>query len=320
MHSGMVPFILRCITVPPHNSSKQQKTTTATKDVDNSFSSTSTNETPVPADPTTSESSSSNSPSSWNSQSAQDTALFVILNLAVSPSGRDFLLNTDAVTLLSNITTSGAGLVVKGESVRPKEGDQLARFQCLKARMTLAYLLGCQGYYGQSKAYRTMRLVVDPIPDSSTVLQITRPEAEQLIQLLANTMHRRSKEGPGGYSAATFSLKCVLSAIRYLLTQRENQITFAKSNVEQLNALLMKVLGLYSLKQVAYLDPESAEHACFSLYLLSHYGFHVSFLESVQRFCSKRFSPRFSFASSRLAFYRYHWAGSIMLAALLPRC
>jgi hypothetical protein len=51
-----------------------------------------------------------------------------------------------------------------------------------------------------------------------------------LIELLADVLHRRSKDGH--YSEVSFGLKPVLLAIRCLLTHRENQMLFASSHVE----------------------------------------------------------------------------------------
>ena len=59
---------------------------------------------------------------------------------------------------------------------------------------------------------------------------------------------------------------------------------FASVNGARLNALLLKVLARYSLLKEAegedgfgfLIDGEAAEHAVFSLYLMSSYGFHVS--------------------------------------------
>jgi hypothetical protein len=50
---------------------------------------------------------------------------------------------------------------------------------------------------------------------------------------------------------------------------------FAGNGMEVLNALLIKVLAMRAIRNATSIDAETAEHACFSMYLLSHYGFHV---------------------------------------------
>jgi hypothetical protein len=88
-------------------------------------------------------------------------------------------------------------------------------------------------------------------------------------------MYRRTKDGPGGFSGTTFRIKYIVWAIRCLLTQPDNQEMFAGNGMEVLNALLIKVLAMRAIRNATSIDAETAEHACFSMYLLSHYGFHV---------------------------------------------
>jgi len=137
--------------------------------------------------------------------------------------------------------------------------------------MALAYLVGSEGHFGQPRESSSS----DSTHIHDSVLLVTNSEAERLIELLSNTLHLRSKEGPGGYSAATFSVKSVLCAIRCLLTNHINQITFATTGV-RLNCLLLKAISYFALNRVPTVDAEAAEHACFALYLQSNYGFHVS--------------------------------------------
>ena len=139
--------------------------------------------------------------------------------------------------------------------------------------MALAYLVGSEGHFGQPREASSGNVGATQIHDS--VLLVTNSEAERLIELLSNTLHLRSKDGPGGYSAATFSVKSVLCAIRCLLTNHINQITFATTGV-RLNCLLLKAISFFALNRVPIVDAEAAEHAAFSLYLQSNYGFHVS--------------------------------------------
>ena len=138
--------------------------------------------------------------------------------------------------------------------------------------MALAYLVGSEGHFGQPRDSSSNSLSGTQMHES--VLLVTNTEAERLIELLSNTLHLRSKEGPGGYSAATFSVKSVLYAIRCLLTNHINQITFAATGV-RLNCLLFKAITYFTLNSVPTVDAEAAEHACFSLYLQSNYGFKV---------------------------------------------
>ena len=139
--------------------------------------------------------------------------------------------------------------------------------------MALAYLVGSEGHFGQPRDASMGSSGGTQLHES--VLLVTNSEAERLIELLSNTLHLRSKEGPGGYSAATFSVKSVLCAIRCLLTNHINQITFATTGV-RLNCLLLKAISYFSFNRVPTVDAEAAEHACFALYLQSNYGFHVS--------------------------------------------
>lgn len=254
IHTGIVPYILRCL-----------KISEAT--VDTSFASAATNDTPVPSDPADCI---GNHPSSWGSQSAQDAALFVVMNLATDPSARKFLLQTDTVTVLAAIARCGAAV----DGKRWKADRQLIRLQGVKARMALAYLVGSSGHFGQ-KCRRMGQSVDDVVCQNENVLLVSKIETEQLMETLANTLHRRSKAGSGGYSAVTFNLKYVLLGIRCLLTQPKNQEMFAETNMELLNALFIKVIALFALRNVTFIDTEAAEYACMSLYHLSHYGFHV---------------------------------------------
>jgi hypothetical protein len=229
-----------------------------------------------------------NDPSTWVKETSQDAALFVIMNIAIDPNGRKYLLghDIDVVHLLASIADSNQ--VSTGNAETPhsttknlaskKQEDtdaiKVKQFQCVKARMTLSYLIGSQGHYGQEKT-RVGKWIKDYIHDKQ-VLTMTDPfEAEQMIDMLAHTLYRRTKDGPGGFSGTTFRIKYIVWAIRCLLTQPNNQEMFAGNGMEVLNALLIKLLAMRAIRNATYIDSETAEHACFSLYLLSHYGFHV---------------------------------------------
>jgi hypothetical protein len=103
---------------------------------------------------------------------------------------------------------------------------------------------------------------------------MSETDVQLLFELLKNTMHHRGKEGPGGYSSATFSLKYVLFALRCLLTHTNNQHAVAEQIGRDINVLLMKALARHTTdSDSGSMDSESAEYACFSLYLLSNFGF-----------------------------------------------
>jgi len=205
-----------------------------------------------------------NEPSMWESNSLQDAALFTILNLATSQPARHYLKEVDAVHTLSGITDFTKN---DSEDNVPEDSNyKVEQFQCLKARMALAYIVGGDGHYGQAKMRN------GAYPDES-VLLIIDSEGSKLEELLANVLHQRAKEGEGGYSAATFTIKGVLFAIRCLLTNNLNQSTIVTSIGPRLNCLLFKALAQHSMARILTIDAEAAEHAAFSLYLLSNYCF-----------------------------------------------
>jgi hypothetical protein len=139
--------------------------------------------------------------------------------------------------------------------------------------MALSYLIGSQGHFGQSKLRSAASTVNSNAADSDLVM--TASNIEGLLELLTNSLHLRRKEGPGGYYSVSFSLKHVLFALRCLLTHTSNQKAVAKLVGREVNILLMKVLTRHTMDQSVgtFVDAESAENACFSLYLQSNYGF-----------------------------------------------
>ena len=171
--------------------------------------------------------------------------------------------------VLVSICECGANL----DGTFGKKTSAITRLQCMKARMALAYLLGSEGHFGQAKS-ETGRMVYHP-GSSSDFLITNESELKQLVELLSNTLKRRGKDGPGGYSATTFHFKSVLFAVRCLLSHPTNQAIFAAAQMEELNGLFMTVLGRHALQKSKTVDAQTAEYACFSMYLLSHYGFHV---------------------------------------------
>jgi hypothetical protein len=153
-------------------------------------------------------------------------------------------------------------------------GADFFYFLLYKKRMALAYLLGSEGHFGQTKLSSSAATV--DVNSAESVLILPEAEVHLFVELLSNTMHGRGKDGPGGYSAATFSVKYVLFAIRYLLTHDANQILVSQQAGFKLNSLLMKLLAQHSIQRLPSMDAEAAEYACFSLYLQSNYGFKVS--------------------------------------------
>lgn len=141
--------------------------------------------------------------------------------------------------------------------------------------MALAYLVGSEGHFGQPRRRTSSNVYSDSSNFDDSVIVVTEPEVTSLLELLANTLQQRSKDGPGGYSAATFNVKWVLYAIRCLATHTLNQLQFVNVAGVRLNVLLMKVLALHALQNSAAIDADAAEYASFTLYLLSNYGFTV---------------------------------------------
>ncbi len=282
--SGIVPLIMRIITIGGPVA----------------FVKSTSDGTPVPADPDerTYAENAVNSTVAWDSNSIQDAALFVILNLsAVLP---DDIAQLDGVHVLSVIADyGGAG----GETL---EQTSLLQFQSIKAvsmqqlvsyllwflfqrvltystarisqRMALSFIVGSSGHFGQPRGKNTTATYNHP--DDSVIL-VSDKEASLIVEMLANTLQNRAKEGPGGYSAATFHVKWVLFSIRCLLTHAANQARFLSACGVRLNTLLMRALAEHSIRHSTVLDAEAAEYAAFSLYLQSNYGFMARFLPAV---------------------------------------
>ncbi|GAX20363.1 hypothetical protein FisN_9Hh075 [Fistulifera solaris] len=207
----------------------------------------------------------------WNL--VQDAALYIIVHLAAIPSARPQLREVvpSALSVLTLHDCTG-------------EVSDKALFQRVKARIAIAFLCGSEGHYGQPVCPRNLRennenAVSSVRVESCAHLYMSDAEAAQLLELLANMLHQRSKDGPAGYSSSTFSVKYVLFAIRCLLTQTHNQACVAKAFALQCNALFTKAIAMHLWQpEVIHLDPEAAEHAIFCLYLMSNHGFRTPFL------------------------------------------
>lgn len=215
-----------------------------------------------------------NDPYTWDSNSMQDAALYILMNLALTPATRPSLRNDNIARRISVISRYSSSLA--SQIPHDHEGEKQKDLQCLKARMISAYLFGSEGHFGQMAPN-----VVSSSPQNlehRDDLLIKGGEAPLLVELLANTLHDRGKSGPGGYNATTFNAKKVLFAIRCLLTNPLNVKTFFVTCGIKLNALLLKSLALHSIEEVPHVDFEAAEDACFSLFLLSNFGFMAPFL------------------------------------------
>jgi hypothetical protein len=145
----------------------------------------------------------------------------------------------------------------------------------LNQRMALSYLVGSEGHLGQPNSH-LWSCVANA--DRDQILIVLGSEAPMLLELLGNSLHNRGKKGPGGYSSATFHLKQTLLALRCLLTNSVNVKTIYAVCGTKLNALLLKVIAVFSFKDSITVDSEAAEYAIFSLYLMSNFGFNKPFL------------------------------------------
>jgi hypothetical protein len=144
--------------------------------------------------------------------------------------------------------------------------------------MTLSFLVGLSGHFGQSRGINTSANYTHP---EDSVLLMPFDHCTMIVEMLANAIQNRGKEGPGGYSAVTFPVKLILSSIRCLLTHATNQSRFVEQCGVRLNTLLMKVIAEHSIEASTVIDNEAAEYAIFSLYLQSNYGFKTIFLPAV---------------------------------------
>ena len=156
-------------------------------------------------------------------------------------------------------------------------------------RMALSYLIGSQGHFGQAKLRSSASTVQANRIDSSLVMSDSN--VELLVELLANTMNHRGKEGNGGgnYLSGTFDLKCVILSLRCLLTHTSNQEKVARLLGSKLNTVLINALARYALEpSTSPMDSESSGHVVFALYLLSNHCFEgLPFLPNMYA-CSKQ--------------------------------
>ncbi|KAL3782778.1 hypothetical protein HJC23_003099 [Cyclotella cryptica] len=219
----------------------------------------------------------------WHLNSPQDAALYVLLHLTSVPEVRGILRNECGCTHeLTKIVECGksneklASLATGSLDRDAAEVTDLAHLglQSMKARIALSYLSCTEGHYDCGLQ----------APECDTTMILAEHEVHCLIELLANCLHSRPKEGPGGYSSSSFSLKGTMHSIRCLMTKRSNRIVFASTLGARLNALLLKALAQYSFNEQD-MDGEAAEHAVFSLYLMSNHGFQ----ESISYTCPEQY-------------------------------
>ncbi len=144
--------------------------------------------------------------------------------------------------------------------------------------MALAILISSEDLSHQGKSDSITSNLVSSTDES--LVMITGTECQILLELMANVLHQRSKEGPGGYSHASFNFKMLIVALRSMLNFPSNVNYLASSCGVGLNCLLLKALIFHLFHFSNSIDNEAAEHTCYSLYLLSACGLTAPFLPS----------------------------------------
>ena len=144
--------------------------------------------------------------------------------------------------------------------------------------MALAILISSEDLSHQGKSESITPNLVSCTDES--VVMITGSECQILLELVANVLHQRSKEGSGGYSHASFNFKMLMVALRSMLNFSSNVKHMGSSCGVGLNCLLLKALMFHLFHFSDSIDNEAAEHTCFSLYLLSACGINAPFLPS----------------------------------------
>ena len=111
----------------------------------------------------------------------------------------------------------------------------------------------------------------DPSEYGSTTI-LGKHETHVLVDVLSHCFQGHAKEGHGAYLAATFSLKGVLRAVEYILSEPKNGVLFTSSSAgTRLNVLLLKVVARHALvvdneAMRAPIDAEAAEHIPVSVH------------------------------------------------------
>jgi hypothetical protein len=268
--SGIVPFLLQCITLCHVKSRTPLAPASAPLDGDD-FAMTESRSSSMSTACV-----SLNSPDMWDASSSQDAALYVLLNLAADAKNHQRLIDMDALLLLSLITQFAESHERDEyfDAGAPSDRLRVLDLQSLKARMAMAFLLGSRGHFGQPS--QKLELLETHEDDDDALLTLYEADVVLLLELLANTLHSRDKPGAGGYSAFAMSPKLVLRAVRCMLVDYKNQMLFSESTGSRLNALLLKAMALHVFGGRPLIDTEAAEDAAVSLYLQSNLGFKVS--------------------------------------------
>ncbi|CAJ1950610.1 unnamed protein product [Cylindrotheca closterium] len=238
-----------------------------------SHGSDSSAETPVPREPTDEL---INAPYLWDANSKQDAALYILMNLCACSVSRVVLKDSDAIEVLQQIVDN-ANVLCSKKSLSTRERSQ-QDLQCLKSRMAIGFLLGFEGSFGHAKMKSTSSTVAANAPESPMVM--TESDAELLVEFLARSLHLRGKKGAAAFSATAMSTGYILFGLRCLMVHTSNQELLVRVAGRILNSLLMKAIAIHTSRPSAMVDAKAAEDACFSLYLLSNYGFKNPFLPS----------------------------------------
>lgn len=121
--SGMFSVILQYLTISGAYSLREPPKF----DPSRNSGSQSSSDTPAPIEPMDKV---SNAPTSWDSNSMQDAALFIALNLSACPTSRDYIYEANAINVLSTIAGFSSLGLDTGASTDQKQQQE---FQSLKA-------------------------------------------------------------------------------------------------------------------------------------------------------------------------------------------
>eukprot|EP00548_Thalassiothrix_antarctica_P001734 CAMPEP_0194138912 /NCGR_PEP_ID=MMETSP0152-20130528/8650_1 /TAXON_ID=1049557 /ORGANISM="Thalassiothrix antarctica, Strain L6-D1" /LENGTH=651 /DNA_ID=CAMNT_0038836565 /DNA_START=68 /DNA_END=2023 /DNA_ORIENTATION=+ len=183
-------------------------------------------------------------PTLWETNSLQDAALFCLLHLSISCGP---ILMSKCVPTLESIAN------YKSHSC------SVLDFQRLKARMALSYLIGSTTNTNDGNKAKKM-------------LQLSNSESRLLVECLHNTLNNNAHP-ERLYSAATFSVKWILYAIRNLLPLNGAML----NQQTTLNSRLLHALSEHSLSRSTSVDANAAEYAAIALHLLSTHGLEDAF-------------------------------------------
>ena len=225
-------------------------------------------------------------PHDWQPNTLQDSALYTLLHMSALPGIRGALVTEEmnCAEVLSGIC-GACGRHEAGKG--PGDLDQM-RLQHLKAVSYFVVISfsfdsrkracltrrSCPRFSRPELQRLALSYLLDSLDtdDRQSSNLITDREAGSLVDLLSDTLAGRARDGPGGYSAATFGAKGVLYAVRCLLTEPRNRVLFASSaHGMRLNALLVGAASRFAAGGSGVVDAEAAEHAVVSLYWMTIY-------------------------------------------------